>query len=47
MEDERLKQYIALCKRIYERMEQEGSWPWRDSQDSKDEVESDSDQKGV
>jgi hypothetical protein len=25
-----LEQYLALCQRIYERMEREGSWPWGD-----------------
>lgn len=25
-----LEQYLALCKRIYERMERESSWPWAD-----------------
>ena len=27
-EDQRFEQFIELCKRIYERMEREGSWPW-------------------
>ena len=27
-EDQRFEQFIELCKRIYERMESEGSWPW-------------------
>lgn len=42
-DDERLEQFIALCQRIYERMEREGTWPWSDSQESEDSVESDSD----
>ena len=29
-----LEQYLALCQRIYERMEVEGSWPWKDDADS-------------
>jgi hypothetical protein len=34
-------QYLAICKRIYERMEREGSWPWaEDSTLSEDLVES-------
>jgi hypothetical protein len=29
-----LEQYLALCQRIYERMEREGSWPWEEEPDS-------------
>ena len=29
-EEQRFEQFIELCKRIYERMEREGSWPWPD-----------------
>jgi hypothetical protein len=25
-----LLRYLALCKRVYERMEREGTWPWPD-----------------
>ena len=40
-EDEFLERYLALCKRIYERMEREGTWPWEsDSQDLEDLLES-------
>jgi hypothetical protein len=35
-----LERYIALCQRIYERMEAEGSWPWTDSTDRQDLLES-------
>ena len=38
--DQQLDQFIELCKRIYARMEREGSWPWTDSQNSEDLVES-------
>ncbi len=31
-----LERYLALCKRIYERMEREGKWPWNDQPDSTD-----------
>lgn len=24
-----LERYLMLCKRIYEDMEREGTWPWR------------------
>jgi len=27
-DEQRFEQFIELCKRIYERMEREGSWPW-------------------
>lgn len=37
---ERLERYLALCKRMYERMRREGSWPWRDGADRGDEPES-------
>ena len=29
-EEQRFEQFIELCKRIYERMEREGSWPWQE-----------------
>lgn len=32
--DRMLERYIELCKRIYERMEREDSWPWKDTADS-------------
>jgi len=30
--NENLEQYLALCQRIYERMERDGSWPWADQE---------------
>jgi len=39
-----LERYLALCKRVYERMVSEGTWPWPDNPDSTesgDLVESD------
>lgn len=39
-DDEFLDEYLELCKSIYERMEREGSWPWLDSQNSENLVES-------
>lgn len=42
--DEFLKAHLELCKRIYLRMRAEGSWPWRDSQNPDDLVDSDSNQ---
>lgn len=41
-----LERYLALCKRTYERMERDGTWPWNrqaDSTLSEDLVESESD----
>jgi len=38
---EELERYLALCERIYERMERTGTWPWSDSPDFEDVVESD------
>lgn len=35
-----LERYLALCQRIYERMRRENSWPWADSPNSGDLVES-------
>jgi len=40
MEDDQFERYLALCKRMYERMQRDGSWPWADSQDSEDVIES-------
>ena len=31
-----LERYLALCKRVYERMLDEGTWPWPDDVDSTD-----------
>lgn len=45
--DKQLDQFIELCKRIYERMEREGSWPWADSPKSEDLVESDDNKKSL
>lgn len=46
--DPRLERYLELCHRIYERMEREGTWPWKqtipepDSTLPEDLVDSDS-----
>jgi hypothetical protein len=38
-----LDAYFDLCKRIYDRMVAEGTWPWpADSTNSDDVIESDS-----
>lgn len=38
--EKQLQRYLRLCQRIYERMEAEGSWPWPDSTDAEDLVDS-------
>lgn len=42
-----LERYLALCQRIYERMEREGSWPWSDSPNSENLVESEDNQPDI
>lgn len=43
-----LERYLALCKRIYEDMERDGTWPWKsDSTLSEDLVESDDNPKKI
>jgi hypothetical protein len=32
--DPRLERYLELCQRIYERMERDGTWPWKQGSDS-------------
>jgi hypothetical protein len=39
-EHEKLTQYLELCRRIYERMREEKSWPWADSPESEDVIDS-------
>lgn len=36
----KLLRYLELCKRIYVRMERDGSWPWGDSRKYEDLIES-------
>ena len=31
---ELLERHLELCKRVYERMKRDGTWPWRDEPDS-------------
>ena len=31
-DEQRFEQFIELCKRIFERMERDGSWPWPDDE---------------
>lgn len=40
-EEQRFEQFIELCKRIYERMEREGSWRWPEGTINSGDAESD------
>lgn len=43
--NDHLNEHLELCKRIYERMLRDGSWPWANASDSTlsdDLIESDS-----
>lgn len=41
--DERLERYLELCRRIYERMRRDGTWPWTtDSTNGHGAIESES-----
>ena len=42
-----LERYLALCERVAERMVREGTWPWKDSPDFDDMVESENHPDGV
>jgi hypothetical protein len=42
-----LERYLALCQRAYERMVQTGEWPWSDSPDFEDVVDSGDNKKNV
>lgn len=42
-----LERYLALCKRVYQRMEATGEWPWPDSPDFEDVVESENNQNDI
>jgi len=38
--DQHLDEYLEICKRIFEDMQRDGSWPWGDSPISVDLLES-------
>ena len=29
-DDDFLEEYFQICKRVYEQMERDGTWPWAD-----------------
>jgi hypothetical protein len=39
--DEHLNEHLELCKRIYERMKRENSWPWLENGEQPDSPNSD------
>lgn len=43
MTDEQFDRYIEFCKRLFEKMRRENVWPWMDSPDFGDVVDSDED----
>ena len=43
--DDFLDAYLEICKSIYERMEREGSWPWSDSHNFENLLESKEDEQ--
>lgn len=40
-EAERIQRHLDICQRVYERLVTEGKWPWPDSPQSEDVIESD------
>ena len=40
MPDETLEDYLLLCQEIFLTMQRDGNWPWPDSQNPEDLVES-------
>lgn len=40
--DEHLEEFLAICQTMFERMQRDGTWPWReDSTNSDDVIDSD------
>lgn len=39
-EDEHIQRHLEICQRVYERLLAEGTWPWPDSTESEDVIES-------
>jgi hypothetical protein len=39
MTEEQFERYMDLCRRMFERMRRENSWPWLDSLDTEDVVD--------
>jgi hypothetical protein len=47
MTDEQFERYMDLCKRLFEKMRRENAWPWLDSPDFGDVVESEDNKDDV
>jgi hypothetical protein len=47
LSDEQFRRYLELCRRVYERMRRENRWPWSDSPDLDDVVESEDSQNDI
>lgn len=46
--DEHLEEFLAICQAMFERMQRDGTWPWRgDSTNSEDMVDSDSNSENL
>jgi hypothetical protein len=39
-DDAHLEEYLAICKSVFEQMQRDGTWPWEDSPNSQDMVDS-------
>lgn len=37
-DEEKFQRFLALCKRMYLRMQRDGTWPWSDSTSGEDVV---------
>lgn len=47
-DDAYLQEYFEICKRVYEQMERDGTWPWTiDSPNTEDMVDSESDKNDL
>lgn len=47
LSDQQFQRYLELCRRVYERMRRENRWPWTDSPDFDDVVESEDSQNDI
>lgn len=46
-EDDRIEEYLLICLATHERLVREGRWPWPDSTDADDLVESKGNPKDI
>lgn len=46
-DQEKFDQFLDLCKRMAERMQRDGTWPWKDSPESEDMVESEDNENDI